>query len=72
MDTHNADPRYKNAAVRGMWFAAAFAVVCASLAVASRIGWVGNRGDTLLLGMMSLGGLLVFVLSRIIIRQIAP
>ena len=59
---------YRRAAILGMWFAAAFAVVCAALAALSSFGFVGESQDAPMLLLIALGGAVLFISMRLIIR----
>jgi hypothetical protein len=54
-----------------MWFAAAFAMVFAALAALSWAGAIGKPQDASQLLVMALGGVVLFIFSRIIIRFFA-
>jgi cytochrome c biogenesis protein CcdA len=70
-DPVEIDARYRRAAFRGMWFAAAFAMVFAALAALSWAGAIGKPQDASQLLVMALGGVVLFIFSRIIIRFFA-
>lgn len=63
---------YRRAAVRAKWFAAAFAVVCAIFAVLTWAGEVGDAKAAPILGLMALGGVVVFLGNWCLIRFITP
>jgi len=67
-DPLEIDPRYPKAATRGMWFSAAFALICAALAAFSLAGVIGQRQDALMLLVMALGGVALFIFGRLVIR----
>jgi hypothetical protein len=67
-DPLEIDPRYRKAAARGMWFAAAFAVICAALAAFSWAGLMGKRQDVPMLLVMALAGVALFIFGRLVIR----
>ena len=51
-----------------MWFAAAFALVCAALAALARTGVIGQQRDAPVLLLMAVGGVVLLVFSRLVIR----
>jgi hypothetical protein len=59
---------YRRAAILGMWFAAAFAVVFAVIAALSWLGFVGKPEDASMALLMALGGAVLFISMRLIIR----
>jgi drug/metabolite transporter (DMT)-like permease len=54
------EPRFRRAASAALWFAAAFCVVCGALAIATALGLFGDAKDTPLLGVLALGGAILF------------
>jgi predicted alpha/beta hydrolase len=62
------DPRYRRAAYRGMWFAALFTLVCGALAAFSWAGVMGQQQDAPMLLLMGLGGVVLFIFTRLVIR----
>jgi hypothetical protein len=67
-DPLEIDPRYRKAATRGMWFAAAFTVICAALAALSWAGVMGQRQDAPMLLVMAVGGIVLFIFGRVVIH----
>lgn len=63
------DPRYGKAACRGMWFAAVFAFICIVLAALSWAGTTGKPEHAPILLVMALVGVVLFILSRFIVRS---
>jgi hypothetical protein len=68
MASRDTGARYRNAALRGTWFAAVFALVCACLAIASSADLIGSPADAPMLAMMSFGGVVLFCFGRVIIK----
>ena len=64
-DPVDIDARYRRAAFGAMWFAAAFAMVLAALAALSWAGAIGKPEDASQLLVMALGGVVIFILSRL-------
>jgi drug/metabolite transporter (DMT)-like permease len=62
------EPRFRHAAIAGLCFAGAFCVVCGALAIATAGGIFGNTKDVPMLGLMSLGGAVLFVLQLVLNR----
>ena len=62
------DPRYRRAVYRAMWFAAVSAFAYAALAAFSWAGLMGKEQDAPTLLLMALGGSLLFIFTRVIIR----
>jgi hypothetical protein len=62
------DPRYRRAAYRCMWLGAAFALICAALAAFSWAGLMGQRKDAPMLVLMAVGGVVLFIFTRLVIR----
>jgi len=56
-DRMEINPRYRRAALYGMWFAAAFGAFFTTLAAFSWAGRIGEPGDAPMLLGMAVGGL---------------
>lgn len=69
-DPLQIDAPYRRATFRAMWFAAAFAFVCAVLAALSWAGIIGKSQDVPMLLLMALGGIVIFILIRLVIRLV--
>jgi hypothetical protein len=67
-DPMTEDQRYCRAAYRGMWFGAAFALVCAALAALSWGRVIGEQREAPLLLLMTLVGVVLLILIRLVIH----
>ena len=67
-DPLEIDAPYRRATFRAMSFAAAFALVCGILAALSWAGIIGKSQDAQMLLLMALGGIVLFIIIRLVIR----